>query len=263
MTRVSYFSLLFVALFCGATQTYASTTMRGSSRFVVDPVVDDAVWVPKSFRGLSYRILMPIHFDPQTSYPLVVFLHGSGESGTDNQVQIRNGVEKFASSKYRSRFAAIVIAPQCPDDEDSWGGYAYDNKPTETQARVIQLTRALIGELPIDEDRVYLMGVSMGAIGTWDIIARYPHLFAAAIPVAGAGDPQNFSILLNFPIWAFHGELDENVDPEDDETMFSLIHSAGGLMKYTEYKGVGHNSWDQTFSNPKVIEWLFEQKRNH
>ena len=222
------------------------------------PHINDRVWIPQMYGPLKFRVLFPDNFDTTKRYPLVVFLHGSGESGDDNVEQIRNGVELFATSKYKKMFPAIVIAPQCPEN-DTWGGYLYHNRPTPSQNLVVSLTQVLLMQLPVDINRVYLTGVSMGAIGTWDIVARYPGLFAAALPIAGAGDPANSRALQRLPICSFHGDQDLNVDPVDDRNMFALIQSAGGIMKYTEYPGVGHNAWDQTYSDTTVISWLFSQ----
>ena len=223
--------------------------------------IDGNLWHSGEFHGLKYRLLYPANYNSSQEYPLVVFLHGSGESGNDNVSQIRNGVELFGDPFYRSQFPAFVLAPQCPED-DSWGGYLYENRVSISQSRLIGLVKSVQVALRIDADRLLLTGVSMGAIGVWDIIARHPRLFAAAMPIAGAGDPKTAQRLLNMPIWAFHGSKDFNVSPEDDRNMYDLIRKSGGRMHYTEYSGVGHNSWDQTFADPFVISWLFEQSRS-
>ena len=220
----------------------------------------NAAWDAGVYDTLPYRILYPAGYDPARLYPLVIFLHGSDESGSDNQVQVSNGAELFASPDYQRDFPAFVVAPQCPDT-DSWGGYLYDNKPSASETRVIGLVKSLSSVLPIDTKRVYLTGLSMGGIGAWDMIARYPGIFAAALPIAGAADSTTAKQLVQFPIWAFHGADDVIVDPIDDRNMYHLMTSMGGKEIYTEYPGVGHNAWAQTYANPNVIRWLFSQSR--
>ena len=224
-----------------------------------DTPIDESIWIAGIYDTLPYRILYPVGYDPSVQYPLIVFLHGSGESGDDNLAQVSNGVQLFATADYQSEFPAIVVAPQCPDD-DSWGGYLYQNKSTATQSRVLSLVKELVAKLSVDSHRIYITGLSMGGIGTWDIVWRFPGVFAAALPIAGSADPATVNDLMQVPIWAFHGSNDRNVPPTEDRIMYRLISQHGGIERYTEYPGVAHNAWDRTYADKSVIQWLFSQR---
>ena len=126
---------------------------------------------------------------------------------------------------------------------------------------VKKLLEETMKEFPIDPQRVYVTGLSMGGFGTWDIIQRYPDLFAAALPICGGGDTAQAERLKNMPIWAFHGSIDKVVIPERSRNMIAAIKKAGGQPIYTEYPGVGHVSWTQTYSNHAVMDWLFAQEK--
>jgi predicted peptidase len=200
---------------------------------------------------LPYRLLKPDDYDPKKSYPLVVFLHGAGERGDNNTAQLVHGVAEFAKPANRKKYPCFLIAPQCPA-RGMW---------VKTGQIVLDLIAAIQKEFSIDKKRIYLTGLSMGGYGTWDLLARRPDLFAAGIPICGGGDEKNAKKLAKIAIWAFHGDKDVAVKVERSRNMIEAIKKAGGSPKYTEYKGVGHNSWTRTYSDPKVMEWLFEQKK--
>jgi predicted peptidase len=217
-------------------------------------------WHAETLEGLPCRILLPDDYQPaRTRYPLVVFLHGSGERGDDNQAQLRHGVLGFAEPGVRARHPAIVVAPQAPA-RANWGGTWYGGS-TPTQAAVIRLTRTLAARSSVDAARVYLAGLSMGAIGGWDLLAREPGLFTAALLVCGDPDPGNAAVLADTPIWAFHGSDDEVVRPENDRALARRVADLGGRLRYTELDGVGHEAWVPVFANAAVYDWLFAQRR--
>src|SRR5207237_1227270 len=116
-------------------------------------------------------------------------------------------------------------------------------------------------EFRIDRKRIYLTGLSMGGYGTWVLLARKPELFAAGVPICGGGHVEGAKKLAKIPIWAFHGDKDGAVPPERSREMIEAIEKAGGKPKYTEYGGVGHDSWTRTYRDPKMHEWLFAQKK--
>jgi len=216
---------------------------------------------------LPYRLLKPAKFDPSQKYPLVVFLHGAGERGDDNKVQLVHGMADFASPANREKYPAVVIAPQCPKNEKwvdvDWGTLKHDmpEKPASPMRLTHELMAALEKEFPIDADRIYITGLSMGGYGTWDALQRHPHRFAAAIPICGGGDPKFADQIKHIPIWAFHGTQDTAVKPERSRAMIDAIKAAGGTPKYTEYPEAGHDSWSATYKNPDVHAWLFAQRR--
>lgn len=220
---------------------------------------------------LPYRLAKPAALDGSTEqkFPLVVFLHGIGERGTDNAKQLRNGVEQFVLEENCRKYPCFLAVPQCPPDKlwvdvnppGTRQNLHLADRPTEPTNLVLELIESLRREFPIDSRRIYLTGLSQGGYGTWDLIARRPELFAAAIPVCGGGDPSQASKLVKLPIWAFHGAADQVVPVERSRDMISAIQKAGGQPKYTEYPGVGHDSWTPTYRNAEVLDWLFKQRK--
>lgn len=225
--------------------------------------------VTKDKASLPYRLMKPDGYskDGKDRYPLVVFLHGIGERGSDNKKQLTNGAERFVADAARKKHPCFLAVPQCPSDK-MWAGIRdtkvnpkFADKPTEPAALVLDLIDALSKEYRIDADRIYMTGVSMGGYGTWDLISRKPDLFAAALPVCGGGDPAQAEKLTKLPIWVHHGDKDNAVPPERSREMVDAIKKAGGKPEYTEYKGVGHDSWTPTYKDEKVHDWLFQQKK--
>lgn len=217
---------------------------------------------------LNYRILSP-DYDTMRTYPLVIFLHGSGERGNDNEAQLKWGVQNFATDQMMEQHPAIVIAPQCPDNQQwasfndfrSSGEMRLQPKPSSSMRLLIGLIHKMIKQQPVDTNRIYITGLSMGGFGTYDAIERYPNLFAAAIPVAGGGDPSKAALIAHIPLWDFHGAEDAAVDPRYSRVMMEALWKAGGHPGYTEYPGVGHFSWLGAYSDPAVLAWLFRQHK--
>ena len=209
---------------------------------------------------LSYRLLKPATVEEGKKYPLVIFLHGAGERGKDNKAQLKHGIASFASAERTKKFPCFLIAPQCPTGA-SWAAFGKGFEDGKPGKLVLDLVEKSCKELPIDTKRVYLTGLSMGGFGTWSLLAKKPELFAAGIPVCGGGDVKDAATLAKIPIWAFHGDKDNAVKVERSRTMIAAIEKAGGKAKYTEYPGVGHDSWTQTYADEKVLTWLFEQQK--
>jgi predicted peptidase len=169
---------------------------------------------------LNYRLLFP-DADTLRKYPLVIFLHGSGERGSDNDAQLKWGVENFATDQNMMLHPAIVIAPQCPD-KMSWSNFSRTKissemrlipDPSKPMQLVIELIHQLEKTMPVDTNRIYITGLSMGGFGTYDAIERYPGLFAAAVPVCGGGDVSKVSTISHLPIWIYLGSEDPAVNP--------------------------------------------------
>lgn len=216
---------------------------------------------------LPYRLLKPRDYDPQKSYPLVMFWHGAGERGDDNTKQLVHGMADFASEDVMDKYPAFVVAPQCPT-EKKWANvdwtadrHTMSPEPSVPMRLSLELIDALQQEFSIDADRLYLTGLSMGGFGTWDALQRRPQQFAAAIPICGGGDAALAAKIAHVPVWVFHGEDDTVVKPSRSREMVKALQEAGGEPKYTEYPGIGHNSWSATYANPEVYQWLFAQTR--
>lgn len=219
----------------------------------------------KSGGELKYRLLTPAKIEEGKKYPLVIFLHGAGERGSDNAAQLKHGVTDFV--RHQADFPCFLIAPQCPEGkrwvEVDWSAPSHDQpeKPGDQMAMVRELIDRTVAEKPVDASRIYITGLSMGGYGTWDAIARYPDLFAAAAPICGGGDPKHAKAIKDLPIWCFHGDQDQAVKVERSRQMIEAIKSAGGEPKYTEYPGVAHDSWTRTYANDEFFAWLFAQKK--
>jgi predicted peptidase len=215
---------------------------------------------------LPYRLLKPDDYDAKKSYPLVVFLHGAGERGSDNDKQLIHGVAEFVRDENRKKYPCFLIAPQCPDGkkwvEVDWGAASHHMpaEPSQSEALVLELIAALQKEYSIDAKRIYVTGLSMGGFGTWDLICRKPGLFAAAVPVCGGGDEMQAAKIAQLPIWAFHGAKDDAVKVSRTRNMIEAIKKAGGHPKYTEYPKEGHASWVPAYKDAEMMKWLFEQK---
>jgi predicted peptidase len=213
---------------------------------------------------LNYRQLIS-DYDAITKYPLVIFLHGSGERGDDNESQLKWGVMNFATDRIMKMHHPIVIAPQCPKNM-SWENFSYENAslqptPTEPMKLLIELINQAILNLPVDTNRIYITGLSMGGTGTFDAISRYPNLFAAAVPVCGGGDVSKAQLFSHIPIWIFHGALDNSVNPVFSRDMVEALTKAGAHPGYTQYPETGHFSWIAAYSDEMMMEWLFRQRK--
>jgi predicted peptidase len=229
-------------------------------------VFEPLVFKTDDGRKLNYRLMKPKSYDPQKKYPLVLFMHGAGERGDDNVAQLVHGMNDFAKDENREKYPCFVVAPQVPEGkrwvEVDWteDAHDFDEKPSATMQLVIELLDALQKEFSIDKSRLYVTGLSMGGFGTWDIISRFPDKFAAAAPVCGGADLKLAPKLVRVPIWTFHGDNDTVVKLHRTVDMVEAIRKAGGKPLYTEYAGVGHDSWVKAYSDPKLMEWMFAQK---
>jgi predicted peptidase len=226
-------------------------------------VTDDGE--PATFR---FRLLRPAAVEPGSRYPLVVFLHGAGERGGDNLAQLKYLPTWLAEPPLRERHPCFVLAPECRADH-SWSPFDWSDtkssplaaEPTADLAAVVAALEAVMAAEPVDADRVYLTGLSMGGYGAWELAARWPDRFAAVAPICGGGDESQAAKLAAVPIWCFHGADDAIVPVERSRSMVAAIRAAGGEPRYTELPGVGHDSWTPAYRDPKLLEWLFAQRR--
>jgi poly(3-hydroxybutyrate) depolymerase len=229
----------------------------------------------RSFQGskgvtLPYRLFKVKNPTPGTKYPLILFLHGAGERGDNNTAQLmaNQGATVWASDAHQAEHPAYVIAPQCPANQQwvdtPWadGSYSTTTVPISDElSTALEIADEVAMEFEIDPARHYITGLSMGGYGTWDAIIRNPLRFAAAIPVCGAGDPSKADLLKDLPIWTAHGDNDTVVPPSGSRDMVMALETAGSDVQYSEYPGVGHDSWVQTYANEEIIDWLFTNQR--
>jgi len=218
---------------------------------------------------LPYRFYLPEQKNAGEKYPLVIFFHGAGERGLDNRTQF----QRFAPTLFWLKYPCYVVAPECPartaensnaesvwvDTSFSASSHKMKENPTWPMQLAMQLINQIIKENKVDINRIYVTGLSMGGFATWEILQREPGLFAAAIPVCGGGDPDYAAKLTSVPLWVVHGGNDHTVPVTRSREMVSAIQTSGGIVKYSEYPGVDHDSWSQTYSNPEIWDWLFSQ----
>lgn len=225
------------------------------------------VTVTEAGRAVEFRsqLLVPPAIEPGRRYPLVVFLHGAGERGSDNERQLKYLPAWMAEPALRERHPCFLLAPQCREDE-RWVDISWADKkstpqgpPTTDMLAVIAVLNAVVAAEPVDPGRILLTGLSMGGYGTWDLAARQPERFAAILPICGGGDEATAPRLAKLPIWCFHGDADEVVPVERSRSMVGAVRAAGGSPKYSELPGVGHDSWTPAYRDPVVLEWLFAQ----
>jgi predicted peptidase len=223
---------------------------------------------------LPYRILYPENYNPSKKYPLVLFLHGAGERGSDNEKQLTHGAKIFLDAANRKNFPAIVLFPQCPETE-FWPAVKIDNSKQPIQilfdytmpanwplVAANSLVQHMIADGVADAKRVYITGLSMGGMGTFESVYRYPKLYAAAMPICGGGDTALYDARVKkVPFWVFHGSVDEIVDVKLSQQMVQKLQQFKVRVRYSEYPGVNHNSWDNAFAEPDFIKWMFQQKR--
>jgi predicted peptidase len=218
-------------------------------------------------QSLPYRLLKPEAIEAGKDYPLVLLLHGAGERGTDNALQLVHGAGAFAKPENRQMYPCFVVVPQCPPDckwvDVDWAltSHTMPEKIAEPLRLALELVEKLAAKLPVDKGRLYITGLSMGGFGTWDAIQRRPDFFAAAMPVCGGGDTAVAPKLKDLPLWAFHGDADGVVLPLRTKAMIDAICKAGGTPKMTVYPQVGHDCWVPAYADPAALEWLFAQKR--
>lgn len=216
---------------------------------------------------LRYRLLKPVKTEKKTNYPLIIFLHGSGERGNDNEKQLIHGTWLFKQKENLANYPAYVMAPQCPEGQ-RWVEVDWKKKttrmpdePSQSLSLVMEMMDILLSTYPIDPNRIYVTGLSMGGYGTWDLICRYPDRFAAAVPICGGGDAECAEFIKDIPVWAFHSSDDPVVPVEQTRNMIEAIRAAGGNPRYTEYSNAGHGSWKPAYEEPELLPWLFAQKR--
>jgi predicted peptidase len=218
--------------------------------------------IHKSRRGLMpYRLFVPQNYDKAKRYPLVIWLHGGGSAGDDNLGQIskdnRLGTHFWTEKAIQQKYPSFVLAPQ------SMGGWDsnIDVSLSEELQLVIEILDVVRRDYSIDADRLYVAGQSNGGMGAWGLITKRPGIFAAAIPLCGAGNPGIASRAAKTAVWAFHGEKDDVIDAEHSRDMINAMRRAGGMPRYTEYKNVGHDIWETAFKEPELADWLFAQRR--
>lgn len=236
--------------------------------------LDKSAFEKHTFQGLDYRILYPENFSPKNQYPVILVLHGSGERGSDNEAQLVHGSKLFLNSDVRARFPAVVIFPQCPA-EDYWATVDVDRSSyplgltfkaekgsTPAMAKVVGLMDSIRSLSYSNDSKFYVGGLSMGGMGTFEILRLRPEMFAAAFPICGGANPAVVDQYWpGLGIWVFHGAKDDVVLPSYSTDMVIALMKKKFDVKYTLYKDANHNSWDSAFAEPQLLPWLFAHSK--
>lgn len=207
--------------------------------------MDDSTEIQLEVGYLLY--LPPGYEDSDGNWPTIVFLHGSGERGSDLERVKVHGPPKLIERGEQLPF--IVVAPQCPELH-YWGS-----------EWLSPLLDEVCRENRVDADHIYLTGISMGGYGTWQWACAEPQRFAAIAPICGGGRPQNASAIKDLPVWAFHGAKDDIVPLAESTAMVEALRACGGDVRFTVYPEAGHDSWTETYENPELLEWFLARKR--
>ncbi|WP_175639232.1 chitobiase/beta-hexosaminidase C-terminal domain-containing protein [Metabacillus schmidteae] len=226
------------------------------------------------YHNMPYRLYVPENYDPNVSYPLVLFLHGGGERGNDNEKQLlgNDGAVIWAAPENQAKHPAFVLAPQARNQHDGGFGITRNSDNIVDLAKVFEFSQDLgtaynilqkvTQEYNIDSNRLYSTGLSQGGYGTFNLNVAYPDLFAAMVPIAGGGDPGKVHLLKDKPVWAFHAEDDAVIPVSHTRNAIEAIREAGGNPIYTEYPaelGYNHGSWVPAYDNQEMIDWMFRQ----
>jgi predicted peptidase len=224
---------------------------------------------------IPYRILFPQNFDPAKKYALILVLHGAGERGSNNEAQLVYGPKLFLNDTIRAKYPAIVVYPQCPANS-YWSNVKIENnasgksvynfveggQPTVAMRGLLGLVSQMLDKPYVDKHRMYVGGLSMGGMGTFELLRRIPNVFAAAFAICGGDNTLNAKIYAKkVPMWIFHGEKDSVVPFDHSQVMVNAIKEAGGNPKFTVYPNDDHNSWNDAFAEPQLIPWLFSNKK--
>ncbi len=222
---------------------------------------------------LPYQVMFPKDYDVTKQYPLLILLHGAGERGNDNDKQLTHGKD-FLINNFHSAYPAIVVVPQCPETT-YWANverhtlnnkttftFGLSDKATPSMKTLISLITNLLNSGKIDQKQVYIGGLSMGGMGTYELLWRMPNTFAAAFAICGGGDISKVQYYTKkTALWIFHGSADSIVPVQLSQQMYEALKTAGNEVKYTEYPDVNHGSWINAFQNTELAPWLLNHKK--
>jgi predicted peptidase len=209
----------------------------------------------------EYVVFVPHDYDGTKAYPVILYLHGAGATKSYKFKEVRLPTEYGIGPAIRQQektFPFIVVFPRAEGyraPDFTWGADSPNGR------RALAILDEVMRTYKTDPERVYLTGLSMGGEGAWSLAAAHPGRWAAIVPICGQGNPQTAEKIKDVPCWCFHGEKDEDVKVEESRDMIAALRKAGGNPKYTEYPGVGHNSWDRAYATQELWAWLLGQTR--
>jgi predicted peptidase len=253
-------------IFCGAFLALLPFTkvLHAATELTKDDIdFRKEAYVSKTTDRLPYRLFTPLGFDRARKYPLVLFLHGTDGRGSDNVKQLTQqnqlGSHFWISPEVQNKFPTFVLAPQCPTGQ-TWSEPEF-NQPSKWLVMAVEALTKVEKEFPIDPDRVYVVGQSMGGLGVWSLLQNYTGKWAAAI-IMGAYDTfSDIPAIAQVPLWVFQGDADSSVPVTQVRSMVAQLKKAHANLRYTEYHKAGHEVWAKAFAEPDLLPWLSSQKR--
>ena len=255
----------------------ALVVLIAASAFAQRPSPKESPYQKKTFTSsegteLLYRQLDPQNMNPKKKYPVILFLHGAGERGNDNERQLVHGSRMFLNPTVLEQYPAYVLFPQCPEGK-SWSydpTPGWDKKPGEMPAdrpessmikALYELIQYFKENYNVNESKIYVMGLSMGGMATYEICVRHPELFAAAVPICGNINPSRLAAAKDVKFSIYHGDSDPVVPVEGSREAYKALKAAGAKVRYKEFVGCDHGSWNPAFNEPDFFSWLFKQKK--
>ena len=278
----------FYVLFAFCVYNIYGVSAQKHSNENIDSLMKKYVFKASNGMHMPYR-LFASNVNSKKPRPLIIFLHGRGDRGTDNDSKIYHEAGIIVNSKsllnedMQKKYPCYILVPQCSNitENEEWakwignspktpfkglgddGSYSMNSKHSKSGEAALELIEKTIEEKNIDANRVYIMGVSMGGFGTWEFIARKPNLFTAAVPMAGYSDPNQLEKIKHIAFWIFHGATDKWNPVEGSRTMYKLLSDSNADVKYTEYLNTGHGeAFKKAFNEDDLIPWLFSKKKS-
>jgi predicted peptidase len=212
------------------------------------------VWTAPNGEKVAFDLFVPYSYTGKEPFPLILFLHGAGEREGGKQKPVDVGIGPAIRKYGEKDFPFFVVFPRCRANRN-WMAEGDDAQ------RALAILEFVQKKYKIDEQRIYLTGLSLGGFGTWSLAARYPDKWAAIVPICGGGNPEWAEKIKHIPVWCFHGDQDKAVRVELSRRMIEALKAAGASPRYTEYPGVGHNCWDLAYNTKELYAWLLSQKR--
>ncbi|HKM68264.1 MAG TPA: alpha/beta hydrolase-fold protein [Candidatus Acidoferrum sp.] len=220
-------------------------------------------YVDKKGERLPYRLYVPLGYDANRKYPLLLWLHGGDGRGSDNVRQLNGGnqipAHFWAGEAVQLKFPMFVLLPQCPSG-DNWSDPDL-NQPTKWLEMTMRALADVEKEFSIDTERLYLAGQSMGGLGVWSTLQAYPGQWAAAVILSAYDNFTDLPVLAQTPLWVFQGDQDETVPVTLVRAMMKQLNKAHANLRYTEYRKTDHEVWKKAFAEPDLLLWLSAQKR--
>lgn len=232
-------------------------------------------WYIQAGDTMPYRLLLPENYNPTKKYPLILFLHGAGKRGNNNELQLVHGAKLFLRDSIRKNYPAIVAFPQCPLNS-YWSNvqftidtvskkrimqFSVNGEPTIAMKMLVSLLEKLGQDYKLNKKQIFVGGLSMGGMGSFELVSRKPELFAAVFPICGGANPAIAEKLKQPSWWIFHGLKDDVVDPDLSKQMAGALKKIGADVKLTLYPEANHNSWDPAFAEKNLLSWLFSKTK--